>query len=242
MITFIICAYNEEKNILKTLLEVEKACYESSISNYEIISIDDGSTDNTNIILNNFKNEKNKKINIIKNKKNLGYGASVKIGANHASKEYITWIPGDNSHHASEISKLLNLLKKYDIISTYYSNSHQRDTFRRYFTSLYTPILNIIFQKKIPYYNGVTIIKKKIFLECNIQTNSHAFSLEMWVNIFLSNKYSYIFIPTILSDRINGASAFRFSNSVKVSYTTLRLFLIYFYRKIFNLFKKKKKI
>lgn len=228
MITFIVCAFNEEKNILNTINEIENACNKNSISEYEIICIDDGSIDNTYSILNNLNSSN---IRIIKNIKNLGYGASVKVGAKEANKEYITWIPGDNSHPASEISKLLVLLKKYDIISTFYSNSHERDSFRRLFTSFYTPILNFIFQKKLPYYNGVTMIKKKIFLNCNIQTNSHAFSLEMWINIFLSNKYSFIFIPTILTDRIEGASAFRLSNSVKVLYATFRLIFFYLRKK-----------
>lgn len=228
MITFIVCAFNEEKNILNTINEIENACNKNSISEYEIICIDDGSIDNTYSILNNLNSSN---IRIIKNIKNLGYGASVKVGAKEANKEYITWIPGDNSHPASEISKLLVLLKKYDIISTFYSNSHERDSFRRLFTSFYTPILNFVFQKKLPYYNGVTMIKKKIFLNCNIQTNSHAFSLEMWINIFLSNKYSFIFIPTILTDRIEGASAFRLSNSVKVLYATFRLIFFYLRKK-----------
>ncbi len=228
MITFIVCAFNEEKNILNTINEIENACNKNSIYEYEIICIDDGSIDNTYSILNNLNSSN---IRIIKNIKNLGYGASVKVGAKEANKEYITWIPGDNSHPASEISKLLVLLKKYDIISTFYSNSHERDSFRRLFTSFYTPILNFVFQKKLPYYNGVTMIKKKIFLDCNIQTNSHAFSLEMWINIFLSNKYSFIFIPTILTDRIEGASAFRLSNSVKVLYATFRLIFFYLRKK-----------
>ncbi len=233
MITFIVCAFNEEKNISKTFSEIEQACNTTSIFDYELICIDDGSTDNTYSILNNFLKSKNN-IKIIRNKKNLGYGASVKLGAKEASKEYITWIPGDNSHPSSEISKLLLLLKKYDVISTFYSNSDQRNNFRRIFTSFYTPILNFVFRKKIPYYNGVTIIKKKIFLECNIQTNSHAFSLEMWVNIFLSNKHSFTFIPTYLTDRIKGASAFRFSNSVKVVYTTVKLILFFLFKKYFK--------
>lgn len=230
MITFIVCAFNEEKNILKTITEIEKACSISSIFDYELICVDDGSTDNTYSILENLQHSKNN-LNIIKNKKNLGYGASVKVGADEASKEYITWIPGDNSHPSSEISKLLLVLKKYDVISTFYSNSHERDNFRRFFTSFYTPILNFVFSKKLPYYNGVTIIRKKIFIECDIQTNSHAFSLEMWVNIFLSNKYSFTFIPTYLTDRIKGASAFRFSNSIKVVYTTIKLILFFIFKK-----------
>ena len=148
MITFIVCAFNEEKNISNTIKEIENACNKNSISEYEIICIDDGSIDNTYSILNNLRSSN---IKIIKNIKNLGYGASVKVGAKEATKEYVTWIPGDNSHPASEISKLLLLLKKYDIISTFYSNSHERDTFRRLFTSFYTPILNFVFQKKLPH-------------------------------------------------------------------------------------------
>jgi glycosyltransferase involved in cell wall biosynthesis len=237
MISFIICALNEEKNILNTLQEVKKTNIDNKIFDYEIICVDDGSKDQTNSILREYQDQ-NKEINIkiVKNKKNLGYGASVKIGSTYASNEFITWIPGDNSHPSSEISKLIFLIGKYDIISTFYSNSHERDPKRKYFTSFYTPILNFIFQKKLPYYNGVTIIRTNIFKECNIQTNSHAFSLEMWMKIFLSKKYSFIFVPTLLKDRIDGASAFKFINSVKVIFTTIKLIFYYLYKRYFKIY------
>jgi hypothetical protein len=89
-----------------------------------------------------------------KNKKNLGFGGSIKKGLNLASKEMVMWIPGDNSHASSEIKKLLNERNNnYNIISTYYINTQSRAFIRGLFTKLYTPVLNFLFRLNLPYYN-----------------------------------------------------------------------------------------
>ena len=238
MISFIVPGLNEKDNIISTIIEIENSCKISKLLEYEILFVDDGSTDGSSLEVEKYESEFKKNIKIIKNEKNYGYGASIKIGASSATKKNICWVPADNSHPSKEIAKLISSINKFDIISTYYSNSNERDPFRKKFTSLYTPILNFIFNEKIPYYNGVTIIKKEIFINCNIQTGSHAFQLEMWSNIFLQKNNSITFIPTLLTDRIEGATAFKFNNSVKVVFTTLRVIFLFFIKKALSLLNK----
>ena len=100
-------------------------------------------------------------------------------------KKYIIWVPGDNAHKKKELIKILKNFKNYDVVSTFYTNTETRNKFRRIFTETYTPVLNFIFRLNLPYYNGVTVIKKSIFNNLNIRTNSHNFSVEMWVRIKL---------------------------------------------------------
>ena len=230
MISFIVACYNEEKNITETINSIILANRKLKDKKYEIIIIDDHSTDNSKNILNKLK-KKFKFIKLKKNKKNLGYGGTVKVGIKKAKGDYIIWIPGDNSHASSELVKILKYKNKYDIVSTFYTNTETRSRFRNNFTKFYTPILNILFGLNLPYYNGVTLIKKKIFSKFNIVTNSHSFHLEIWVNIFLINKYSIKFVPTLLNDRIKGATAFKFKNSIKVLFNFLRLYFYFLFKK-----------
>ena len=88
------------------------------------------------------------------------------------------------------------------MLSTYYTNTETRNKFRRFFTKTYTPILNFIFGLKLPYYNGVTLIKRAVFNNLEIQTNSHNFSVEMWVKIKLFYNLKIEFVPTLLDERI----------------------------------------
>ena len=235
MISFIVACFNEEKNILKTVNSIKKAVIKCKIKKYEILIINDKSTDNSYKILKKNFSKKLKKIKIFSNKLNLGYGGCIKKGINFSRGKYVIWVPGDNSHKPEELSKILILKNRYDIISTFYTNTETRNRFRDFFTKFYTPILNLMFGLNIPYYNGVTLIKKKIFNNFKIFTNSHSFQVEIWANVKLLNKYSVIFVPTLLNDRIKGATAFKIKNSIKVITNIIRLYF-YFLGKKFRIF------
>ena len=80
-ISLIIPAYNEEKNILKTLKKL-KFFLKNEKDKWEILIINDGSTDNT---LDMLKNYKSKFFKIISYKKNKGKGFAVKKGVKQAA-------------------------------------------------------------------------------------------------------------------------------------------------------------
>ena len=73
MLSVIIPCYNEEKLVKNSFLEIFKAIKICKIREYEIIFVDDGSKDNSLSIVEKLK-KKNKKIKIIKNKRNYGIG------------------------------------------------------------------------------------------------------------------------------------------------------------------------
>ena len=186
MISFIVACFNEEENIIPTIEEIKKTCKNCQIDLYEILVVDDKSSDNSNYIVKNYIQESGQKnIELITNETNLGYGGSVKKAIKYAKKEFVIWVPGDNAHKEKELAKILEYIGQYDVISTFYTNTETRNKFRRVFTKMYTPVLNFFFNLDIPYYNGVTLIKKSIFDKINIFTNSHNFSVEMWVKIKL---------------------------------------------------------
>lgn len=95
----IIPAYNEEKRIKKTLekilLYLEKLKY-----NYEIIVVNDGSTDKTKEVVLSLKN---KKIKILDNPKNKGKGYSVKQGFLAATKQWVLFTDADLSTPIEEL-------------------------------------------------------------------------------------------------------------------------------------------
>lgn len=103
----LILAFNEEKNIKKTVDE---------ILDYfdEIIIVNDKSKDSTNFILEELKSE-NKKIVVLENKKNFGAGKSMLIGIEEANKtpyNFLVKIDGDNQFEKNDIKELLRLAKK----------------------------------------------------------------------------------------------------------------------------------
>tara|TARA_Y100000389_G_scaffold203602_1_gene252573 strand:+ start:3124 stop:4005 length:882 start_codon:yes stop_codon:yes gene_type:complete len=113
-ITAIVPVLNEEKNIEKVLLDLNKFCK-------NIIVINDGSTDNTSEILEKISLSIPKKLLIITNKKNQGIGYSMKVGLAKAlefSNSIVIKIDGDGQHEPRDIIKFIDkiILENYDFV------------------------------------------------------------------------------------------------------------------------------
>tara|TARA_Y100001970_G_scaffold121407_1_gene150604 strand:- start:10885 stop:11580 length:696 start_codon:yes stop_codon:yes gene_type:complete len=224
-ISYIVPCFNESKNIREVYNQIILANEYSNISDYEIILINDFSNDNTLEIFEDIQKQ-NKKIIIKNNYKNLGLGRSIKEGLNIANKEYVMYLPGDNCHSSSEISKMLLEENNYDILLSYYSNKKDRSFFRWIFTAIYTPFLNLIFNKKLPYYNGIAIYKKNIVDNVNLVTSGFTWQIELLVKILKDKKILLKLKPTILNERNHGKSkAFRLKNCFIVIYSILNIWI-----------------
>ena len=230
-ISFVVPCFNEENNINNTIDEICFAISESTVNEYEIIIIDDGSTDNTLQIATK-SHKQNNNIKVINNLNNLGLGGAIKKGLQYAKLNKIMFVPGDNCHKRTEIKKLININNNYDLVLTYYSNIQIRSFFRTLFTKLYTPFLNLIFGLNLPYYNGLGIYKRSILKDINIYTNSFTWQIEVLLKLFKTKNINYILVPTKLDERIGGKSkAFNLKNSILVTYSIIRLFLLKFFLK-----------
>ena len=105
-ISIVLPVFNEEAHLKKTNQNIIKAIKKSKIINYEIIFINDCSTDGSNKILKELK-KNNKKIRVYNNFTNIGQGLSIQRGYKVAKKNYVCWIPSDNNLKYQEIVKFL---------------------------------------------------------------------------------------------------------------------------------------
>lgn len=108
-ISVVIPAYNEEKRIGPTLSEISKFLSKRDWD-YEIIVVNDGSTDRTYEIVEEASKSIDPKIRIVSNDKNNGKGASVRKGILASKKELILISDADLSTPIREVDKLLSEL------------------------------------------------------------------------------------------------------------------------------------
>ena len=104
LVSVIIPTYNREKILLRAIESIKKQTY----TNWEIIIIDDNSTDNTEEII---KNEINKNIRYYKNNENLGGAASRNIGAQYAKGDFFAFLDSDDEWYEFKLKIQVDILK-----------------------------------------------------------------------------------------------------------------------------------
>ena len=102
MFTVVIPLFNESDNIINLLNEIDVSL--KSYSDYEIILVNDASTDRTLKVVSEFKNNK---IKIINNKYNKGQSCSIYNGIEKSTNNIIITLDGDGQNDPSDIPKLL---------------------------------------------------------------------------------------------------------------------------------------
>lgn len=113
--------YNEEENIRPMLERVSKVMDDLS-ENYEIIAIDDGSSDTTFSKLVEGK-ERYPKLKIIKFRRNFGQTQAMQAGIDHACGEFIITMDGDLQNDPADIPKLLEKMQEgYEVVSGWRKN------------------------------------------------------------------------------------------------------------------------
>ena len=112
--------YNEGENIENTVISAKKVLEEISIE-WEIIIVDDGSTDNSLTVANKLSKE-DSRIRIISHSENRGYGASLKSGFYNAKYPWICFSDADGQFDFSEIKKFISKQKEEnaDLVIGYY--------------------------------------------------------------------------------------------------------------------------
>jgi glycosyltransferase involved in cell wall biosynthesis len=107
-------AYNEEDSI-QEFLERASHLMGAAVEDYEIVLIDDGSTDRTYEIAKKFQ-EKEPRLRIYQNERNLNVGISSRRAIQRASKEFLFWQTVDWCYDISNLRDFLEHLKEYDIV------------------------------------------------------------------------------------------------------------------------------
>lgn len=115
-ISVVIPVYNEDKNL--EILHTELMHILPTLDvQYEIIFIDDGSTDTSFTVLQKLF-EKNKHVKVIKFRKNFGQTAALSTGFDNAKGEIVISMDADLQNDPNDIPKLLKKIDEgYDVVS-----------------------------------------------------------------------------------------------------------------------------
>ena len=128
-ISIVVPVYNEEGNVALLHEEIKAVC-EANQFDYQIIFINDGSTDNTSTIAKSLS-----PLKLIEFRKNFGQTAAMDAGIRHSTKEFIVTMDGDRQNDPNDIPKLVSHLleNNYDVVSGW--RKHRKDSALKRFVS-----------------------------------------------------------------------------------------------------------
>jgi glycosyltransferase involved in cell wall biosynthesis len=115
-LSVVIPIFNEEENITPQYRALKNVLRDVR-TKYEVIFVDDGSTDSTDEVLQGLAKD-DKEIKVIQFRKNFGQTAAIAAGVEHAQGEIIITMDGDGQNDPRDIPRLLERLEQgYDVVS-----------------------------------------------------------------------------------------------------------------------------
>jgi glycosyltransferase involved in cell wall biosynthesis len=230
-LTVIIPAYNEANSLQLLLPELIDHC---KLKKWEIIIINDGSTDGTKNVLQKYSGTEY--LTIISHKLNRGYGAAIKSGIIASNTEYIVTIDADGQHRFEDIDKLLHCitLKDADLVvgsrkglksSSYYKGIGKG------FIRLLAKILMTVPVHDLN--SGMKIYRaelaKKYF---NLAPDTMAFS-DIITLVFINNRHLVLEEPIKITERKHGKSSIGIETAFQTIMEIINIMILFSPMKIF---------
>jgi len=174
-LSFICPSYNEQNNIKKLINNINKISRELLIT-YEILLIDDCSTDNTKKIANSVK-QKNFKYH--RNTLNKGFGASFKKGISKSVGNTIILLPGENVYDLNSLKKFIKIGLNKKISISKYLNPEDRNLLRNLITVSIAKLANFFTKLNLKQYTGLMMCNSNLAKSINFSSSKFAFQIEI---------------------------------------------------------------
>ncbi len=170
-ISVVVPVYNEEGNVANLHKEIVDVCIANSLS-FEIIFVDDGSSDKTAEICKGLK-----PLKLIRMRKNFGQTAAMDAGIKAAKHDYIVTMDGDGQNDPADIPQMIQYLEEneLDVVSGWRKN--RKDTVMKRFTSRGANLLRHMIVHDGIHDSGCSlkVYKRECFEGINLYGEQHRF-------------------------------------------------------------------
>lgn len=216
-VTVVIPAYNEEEGISETLDTLLASTEESSRS-FEILVVDDGSSDRTAEIA------ARPGVRVIRHQRNRGYGAALKTGVLAARGEVVAFYDADNQFEAADLHRVIDALDSCDAaLGNRTAESHSPFS-RRGGKRLLGWLANYLARQKIPDLNcGLRAMRRDLLLEY-LHLWPQGFSASTTTTlVLLKEGYDVSFVPVTVKKRVGQSSVKIFRDGFNTVLLIVRL-------------------
>ena len=211
--------YNEEK-LVKSFLDRAVGLLEECAVDWEIVFVDDCSTDRTGSIVDEYARDE-PRLRVIHNEKNLNVGLSCRRAIQNATKDYLFWQTVDWSYDIANLRIFLELTRDYDVVQgvrptparllsyvpvlrSLYRVRKRSDNFRKAIVSLSNYyVLRILFGAKFHDFQNVSIYPTSMIQSFELRGESSFLNPECLFRA-LERGASFIEVPISFVPRAQG--------------------------------------
>jgi glycosyltransferase involved in cell wall biosynthesis len=210
-LSIVIPIYNEEENI-HILHEKLKEALDPLEKEYEILFVDDGSTDRTLSILEEIQ-AKDKRVIVLSLRRNFGQTAAFAAGFDFARGDVIITMDGDLQNDPADIPKLLELIKDNDLVSGW--RKKRKDPFftRRLPSKAANWLISNVTGVKLHDYGcSLKAYRRDVIKNLKLYGEMHRFipAVASWYGVRIAE------VETVHYPRLRGRSKYGISRTIKV--------------------------
>lgn len=230
-LSIIVPVYNEKICVLNVVDRINQSMENKNID-YEIIIVNDGSTDGTAEVLNSITRQK---IRVIHHPYNRGYGSALKTGILKCYSEIVCIIDADDTYPEKMIPVLYKDMDKYDmVIGSRTGASVSIPNFRKFAKWFIGKLANYLAGTSIPDLNsGLRIFKKNLALAYfNILPSGFSFTTTITLAAF-SGDYFIKYIPIDYYERSGKSKIRPFKHTMEFTLLVFRMIMYFKPLKIF---------
>ncbi len=221
-LTVVVPAWNEEQRLTSTVEEII-ATANQHLHAYEVIIVNDGSTDQTAEVSEGLAT-RFPGIHVVHHPVNHGVGAAFHTGLSLARHPYLTLVPGDNAFHPSGLATVFALVGQTEMIVSYRANPQARTPFRRLLSRLCTLSMRLVAGQPIRDAHSLYVFPVGLARQVPRNTG-YGYHIET-LSTLLRSGVSYREVPVVLNPRPDSSSkVMRFGVLMRLMATMARQLL-----------------
>ncbi len=202
-VSIIVPAYNEAPTLEAVVAEIIAAA-EARLDDWEILIVDDGSTDQTGLLADHLA-QQHRHVRALHHAHNRGIAAAYATGLGAAMLDYVTFVGADGEIHPRSIRRLFATIGTADLIIPYHATPQARQWHRRILTRISTALVNHLFGFHLRYFQGPVIYPTALARRLPKTARGFYFLTEMLVHA-LTEGYGYTEVPLFHRARQAGES------------------------------------